>query len=130
MTRVLLYNITGEKLAKIQSAAGLLGLTLIEVPEDAFGNPIGYMLGHEGFRPSDSQELFSDEMLVMEELCSPLLDTLRAEGAPIALKAVVTDHNRTWSSAKLHAELLQEHEAMQRLRPKKAGSRHPHKKKK
>ncbi len=128
MTKVLLYNITGEKLAKIQSAAGLLGLTLIEVPEDAFGNPIGYMLGHEGFRPSDSQELFSDEMLVMEALCSPLLDHMRKNGAAVALKAVVTEQNSTWSAVALCRELRREHEAMRACASKK--SVHPHKKKK
>ena len=128
MTRVLLYNITGEKLTKIQTAAGLLGLVAIEVPEDAFGNPIGFMLGHEGFRPSDSQELFSDEMLVMETLCSPLLDFMRKNGVSVALKAVVTEQNSAWSAAALCRELRREHEAMRACASKK--SVHPHKKKK
>ena len=114
MTRVLLYNITGEKLTKIQTAAGLLWLVAIEVPEDAFGNPIGFMLGYEGFTPSDSPESFSEEMLVMETLCSPLLDFMRKNGASVALKAVVTEHNIAWSSARLHRELAAEHEAMSR----------------
>ena len=128
MTRVLLYNIAGEKLAKIQSAAGLLGLTLIEVPEDAFGNPIGYMLGYEGFTPSDNTEDFSEEMLVMETLCSPLLDYMRKNGAAVSLKAVVTEQNSAWSAAALSRELRREHEAMRAYASKK--SVHPHKKKK
>ncbi len=128
MTRVLLYNIAGEKLAKIQSAAGLLGLMPVEVPEDAFGNPIGYMLGYEGFAPSDSPEAFSEEMLVMETLCSPLLDFMRKNGAAVALKAVVTERNSAWSAAVLCRELRREHEAMRACAQKK--SAHPHKKKK
>jgi hypothetical protein len=128
MTRVLLYNITGEKLAKIQSAAGLLGLMPVEVPEDAFGNPIGYMLGYEGFAPSDSPEAFSEEMLVMETLSSPLLDSMRACGAMIALKAVVTEQNIAWSAADLCRELQREHEAMRACAAKKP--EHKHKKKK
>ena len=128
MTRVLLYNMTGEKLAKIQSAAGLLGLMLIEVPEDAFGNPVGYMLGYEGFTPSDSAESITDEMLVMETLCSPLLDYLRKNGAGVALKAVVTEQNSAWSAAALCRELRREHEAMRACAPKKPV--HTHKKRK
>ena len=128
MTRVLLYNITGEKLTKIQTAAGLLGLVAIEVPEDAFGNPIGFMLGYGGFTPSDSPESFSEEMLVMETLCSPLLDFMRKNGASVALKAVVTEQNSAWSAAALCRELRREHEAMRACASKK--SVHPHKKKK
>ena len=128
MTRVLLYNITGEKLAKIQSAAGLPGLMLIEVPEDAFGNPVGYMLGYEGFTPSDSAESITEEMLVMETLCSPLLDYLRKNGAGVALKAVVTEQNSAWSGAALCRELRREHEAMRACASKKPV--HSHKKKK
>ena len=128
MTRVLLYNITGEKLTKIQTAAGLLGLTPITVPEEDFAHPVGYVLGYEGFAPSDSPESFSEEMLVMETLCSPLLDYLRKSGAAVALKAVVTEQNSAWSAAALCRELRREHEAMRACASKK--SVHPHKKKK
>lgn len=128
MTRVLLYNITGEKLSKIQSAAGLLGLTPITVPEEDFAHPVGYVLGYEGFAPSDGREHFSEEMLVMETLCSPLLDFLRKSGAAVALKAVVTEQNAGWSGAALCGELRREHEAMRSFAAKKP--EHAHKKRK
>ena len=72
---------------------------------------------------------FAEEMLVMEALSSELLDAMRASGAAVSLKAVVTEHNVGWSAAQLCRELRREHEAMQRLRPK-SQNRHPHKKRK
>ena len=68
MARLLLYNIHGEKLEKIRTAAALLGITSIMVPEDAHAHPVGYLLGYEGFAPSDAAESFASEMLVMEAL--------------------------------------------------------------
>ena len=126
MSKVLLYNITGEKLAKILIAAMMLGHEVIEVPPESFGHPLGYLLGLEGFLPSDAADSFKDEMLVMETLSSPLLDALRAGGTPVALKAVVTEQNKTWSAAALCRELRREHEAMRAFAPKK--HIHPHKK--
>lgn len=128
MAKVLLYNIKGEKLMKIRSAAALLGIAAVEVPEDAQAHPIGCMMGYEGFALSDAEERFADEMLVMETLFSPLLDYMRKNGATVALKAVVTEQNKAWSGAALCRELQREHEAMRSLTPKKP--EHPHKKKK
>ena len=128
MARILLYNIHGEKLAKIRTAAALLGITPIVVPEDAHSHPVGYLLGYEGFAPSDAAEHIDDEMLVMESLFSPLLDYMRKSGATVALKAVVTEQNRAWSGAALCRELQREHEAMRSSVPKRPV--HPHKKRK
>ena len=128
MARILLYNIHGEKLAKIRTAAALLGITPIVVPEDAHSHPVGYLLGYEGFAPSDAAERIDDEMLVRESLFSPLLDYMRKSGATVALKAVVTEQNRAWSGAALCRELQREHEAMRSFAAKKQA--HPHKKKK
>lgn len=128
MVKVLLYNIHGEKLGKIRTAAALLGITAVEVPEDAFAHPVGYVLGYEGFEASDAAEPFGDEMLVMEALFSPLLDYMRKNGAAVALKAVVTEQNVGWSGAALCRELRREHEAMRSLTAKKP--EHTHKKKK
>ena len=56
---------------------------------------------------------------------SPLLDTLRREGVPVALKAVVTEQNKGWSAAALCRELRREHEAIRAQRT--AARNHPHK---
>lgn len=124
MSRVLLFNIHGEKLVKIRIAALRLGLDVIEVPPESFGHPLGFMLGLEGFAPSEAAESFEEEMLVMEALSSPLLDALRAGGAPVALKAVVTEQNIRWSAAALCRELRREHAAMRAYAPKKPVHQH------
>ena len=57
-------------------------------------------------------------MLLMHELSpvqfSGFLEALRRGRTPVALKAVVTEHNVNWSSAALCHELQREHEAMKR----------------
>ena len=127
MAKVLLYNIKdADKLMKIRIAALRAGLEAVEVAQEDFAHPVGWLLGLEGFSPTAGMEHFEDEMLVMQELSSPLLDMLRASGAPVALKAVVTEQNRNWSSAALCRELRREHEAMRACAAKKPV--HPHKK--
>lgn len=126
MNRVFLYNITGEKLETIRRAALWLGLAPVVVSPGDFGRPLGSLLDGEGSDSAGEEARFEDEMLVMEALSSPLLDALRREGAAVALKAVVTEQNRTWSSAALCRELRREHEAMRSQRAKI--HHHPHKK--
>ena len=129
MAKVLLYNIKdADKRMKIRIAVLRAGLEAVEVAEEDFAHPIGYLLQLEGFSPAEGEERFADEMLVMQELSSPLLDMLRAAGATVALKAVVTEQNKGWSSAALCRELKREHEAMKGFTPKK--SLHPHRKRK
>lgn len=123
MTRVLLYNIQNEeKLEKLRMIALRLGLAPVAVPREDYAHPLGYLLGREDFAPSETAEDFAEEMLVMEMLSSPLLDALRREGVPVALKAVVTEQNLKWSPAALCRELRREHEAMRAAAP----NRHIH----
>lgn len=127
MAKVLLFNIrNADKLMKIRIAALRAGQEAVEVAQEDFAHPVGWLLGLEGFSPAAGTEHFEDEMLVMQELSSPLLDMLRASGAPVALKAVVTEQNKAWSCAALCRELRREHEAMRACAAKKPV--HPHKK--
>jgi len=130
MTRILLYNIPAEKAGLIRIAAYRLGLSCVSVPPEDFGRALGDLLGLPGYAADSEAEPFADEMLVMEELSSGLLDELRRLGATVPLKAVVTEHNVSWSASRLCREVRAEHEAMQRLRPKAPQNRHPHKKRK
>ena len=43
-----------------------------------------------------------------------LLDKLRSTGQTVRLKAVVTEHNSSWSAVRLHRELLAEAAAMEK----------------
>ena len=119
MALVLLYNISDEKRQKIGFAAWKLGIQVRSVAPEDFSHPVGYLLGLEGFSPADAAgDAFGEEMLVMHQLSSPqfsaFLDALRRNRVPVALKAVATEHNVSWSSAALCRELRQEHEAMTR----------------
>ena len=126
MATVLLYNIKNpDKRMTIKRCLFRLGLPCRDVEPAAFGHPLGYLLGLEGYAPGESGESFEGEMLVMHNLnrlqFGALLDALRTSGAPVALKAVVTETNASWSSARLYQELEKEHRAMQ-----SAGKRKKH----
>ena len=124
MGKVLLYNLgEADKRMKIKLCLFRQGLACTDVAPESFGHPLGYLLGLEGFGPGEAEAPFADEMLVMYDLSSrqftALLDALRQQRVPVALKAVVTDSNIRWSSSRLYRELAAEHAAMQ----KKTGSK-------
>ena len=121
MARVLLYNIQSEeKGMKIRLAAFRLGIACQVVSPEDFAAPVGYLLGLTGYgRGEAAAASFSDEMLLMEGLrggqLNAFIDALRTARVPVALKAVVTEHNVGWSSLRLHEELCREHAAMQKV---------------
>ena len=79
-----------------------LGLRCRDVAPEEQGQPLGLLLGLEGFGPGESAAPFSEEMLVMHGLSparfNALLDALRREGLRVALEEVVTETNVAWSS--------------------------------
>lgn len=123
MANVLLYNLSDrDKAMKIKFQLYRLGITGREVDAADFGLPIGALLSLPGFAGAERApgEAFREEMLVMHELSpsqfSGLLEGLRAAGAGVALKAVVTETNAAWDSCRLHRELSAEHAAMSRMK--------------
>lgn len=117
MAKVLLYNFTqSERRMKIKFCLHRLGIGCVDVAPEEQGHPLGLLLGLDGFEPGEAPVPFTEEMLVMyalsREQFSSLLDALRRSGVPVALKAVVTETNITWSSERLHRELAAEHAAM------------------
>lgn len=124
MAKVFLYNIQEEKRGRLLAVLRRRGIPCREPAYREYGHPLGYLCGREGFAPAPDYTGpdFSDEMLLLEGLSShqlsALLDELRSQGAAVALKAIVTDTNAAWSSALLHAAILEEHRAMQALQTK------------
>lgn len=118
---VLLYNLSQKKRMAIRPLLLRLGIAWREVSREEYGLPIGSLLGLDGISLNTPEEgFFHEEMLIMHQL-SPaqfngLLQGLRLARAPIALKAVVTETNQSWSSLRLWRELSAEHEAMNRLK--------------
>ncbi len=117
MAKVLLFNIHGEKRLKILFLLIRLGLACREVSPAEQGKTIGELTETETNGVSAQHAVpkapFPDEMLVMDGLDAGqfhgLLDGLRRERIPVALKAVVTEQNLSWTAAELHDALLEEH---------------------
>ena len=134
MTNVLLYNISKDKLPKIQFILFKLGLRARQVSPAEYAQPIGYLAGLEGFIATEDApgESFTGEMLVMAGLSSAqfsgFLNALRQNRCTVALKAVLTETNAAWDSQRLHRELSAEHEALQKVKPKDAEKKSAHKK--
>ena len=121
MKGLLLYNISADKLKKIRVILLRLGLQGRVVTPEEFMLPVGQLAGLDGLSPAETaqegaEEAFREEMLVMCDLPSAVfsafLNALRQNRCTVALKAVLTQTNAGWSSARLHRELAAEHEAM------------------
>ena len=132
MAGILLFNIEGEKLARIRAVSSELGLECISVDAANHRRPLCELIGAcpneaNAAPASESAPAFEGEMLVMNALdessFGALLHCLRRDGASVALKAIVTEHNLLWTAAQLHEELKQEHERIaEMLRARKEGA--------
>ena len=118
MAKALLFNITGEKKKKLQFLLMQYGITAREAGPGDHAQPLGRLLGKKGaFPPPTLDAPFFDEMLVLDDLDPQqfhgLLNGMQMLQAPVTYKAVTTEHNLPWTPARLHRELVAEHEALQ-----------------
>ena len=130
MGELLLFNIQDpEKKTAIRLTALRLGLRCREILPERQGETLEALLTGAAANPAQQEgEAFTDELLLMHALSQvefhELLDTLRREGQSVRLKAVVTDHNRTWTARRLHRELCAEEQAMQRWKQQNRNKSH------
>lgn len=130
MGELLLFNIQDpEKKTAIRLTALRLGLRCREILPERQGETLEALLTGAAANPAQQEgEAFTDELLLMHALSQvefhELLDTLRREGQSVRLKAVVTDHNRTWTARRLHRELCAEEQAMQRWKQQNRNKTH------
>lgn len=120
---VLMYNCDGEKWAKLRQIFLMLRVRIRPVEADQYGLTLEDLLGRSEEKAPVEEE-FSDPMLVFcnlpHEKLDHLLTAMGRAGLPrIALKAMLTPTNRTWTSQQLWTELRREHEAMQAQRQQK-----------
>lgn len=120
MPQILLFNLSGKsKTQKLRFILVKLGIRARHVTKEEYGQSVGYLAGLEGFaeRPEAAAEDFSDEMMVLcgfnGNQISALSAALRRAGAPVSLKAVLTETNAGWTPAELHGELILEREALE-----------------
>ena len=120
---VLMYNCDDEQWAKLRQIVLMLRVRIRPVEADQYGLTLEDLLGRSEEK-SPVEEEFSDPMLVFcnlpHEKLDHLLTAMGRAGLPrIALKAMLTPTNRTWTSQQLWTELRREHEAMQAQRQQK-----------
>ena len=120
---VLMYNCDGEQWSKLRQIFLMLRVRIRPVEADQYGLTLEDLLGRSEEKATVEEE-FSDPMLVFcnlpHEKLDHLLTAMGRAGLPrIALKAMLTPTNRTWTSQQLWTELRREHEAMQAQRQQK-----------
>lgn len=118
MAKALLFNITGDKKKKLQFLMMQFGITAVEGRAGDCNRSLGKLLGREGQFPAPTMDAsFQDEMLVLDGLDAQqfhgLLNGMQMLQAQVIYKAISTEHNLPWTPARLHRELVAEHEALQ-----------------
>ena len=123
---VLCCNLSGDSLVRLRNICQSLQIAVRPVTPLEYHLPVGALAGIPIKKASEEGDALSmsESMLVMCHMLSPQLDaflqSLRVSGIPpIALKAVLTPSNVTWTFRTLYAELLGEHEAILRSQMKK-----------
>ena len=116
MATVLLYNIGGEKEAKIKLLCRKMYFDCRSVEKREYGAPLSDLLAGEGAEAP--YEDFDGEMLyiagIRGEMLNLFLDQLRRKKLSVPLKAIMTETNRGFTSAQLYRELCAEHEAIKK----------------
>ena len=118
---LLMYNLDNDKGTRRRLLCMKLHIRFRSVTPSEYGQPVGALAGFCPSEPDAPAPAFDDEMLVMVNfdggLLNRFLQQIRAAHIPpVALKAMLTPTNLTWSSARLHDEIRSEHEAMQQNR--------------
>ena len=118
-----MYNCNGEQWAKLRQIFLMLRVRIRPVEAHQYGLTLEDLLGRSEEKAPVEEEFF-DPMLVFcnlpHEKLDHLLTAMGRAGLPrIALKAMLTPTNRTWTSQQLWTELRREHEAMQAQRQQK-----------
>lgn len=116
---VYLYHIglNSQRGQEITQALGEISVQVKEIKEEQLGETLGYCLGLPGFSKNDSplaEEGFDQEVLVMKGFTRQSMDRMlkqfqRKGVPPVALKAVLTEHNSKWRCIDFFRELEREH---------------------
>ena len=120
---LLTYNLPEDHLRHLRFLCLRMGIVLRPVPPAEWGLPLSVLAGlteAEGERPVPEGTV-PGTMLVMcgfsGTMVNGLLSAMRQARLPaVALKAILTPSNAAWSSTFLHAQLLEEHQALQQGR--------------
>ena len=116
MAKVLLFNIESGKGIKIKNICRKLYIEYEDVEKERFGRTMGALLGLSSDPPSAEDADFGDELLYLADIdggmLSILLSQLRLKKVPVALKAVKTETNLSYTAYELWKEISAEREAL------------------
>lgn len=117
MATMLIYNMSGDRRAKMNMICMRHKIRIRPVAPEEFGLPLGALCGKTPAGDSAEVAPFEDEMIVMADFSVPLANAFlqswrQMKQAPIRLKAVLTPTNVSWNAAQLHAELTAEEAAI------------------
>lgn len=116
--KLLLYNLEKRKSIEIKNLCRKMNIEYSDVEKSDYGYKLGYLLGiSDDISKSESGD-FNEEMLLLVDFNNAILDLflslLRKKKCTVALKAVLTDTNRNFTSYELFSEISREHEAMKK----------------
>lgn len=119
--KVLYYNPEkSDKIRIVKSVLVRMGIRIRNIDADEVDQKVGYLAGLDGFVREEGQGKIApavpEEMMVLYGFDNSRLDgllrQLRKEKASVALKAVLTESNCSWSFRQLYEEIRAEHEMM------------------
>lgn len=96
-----------------------MGIRIRNLTPEQTGERVGALAGFPDFEQQEAAEhpVIPEKMLILHGFGNQRLQELlaglrKAKVPPIALKAMVTEHNVDWTLYELYRELLAEHEKM------------------
>ena len=117
MPTLLLYNLDNEKGNRLRMLAMRLRIRIQNVAPEEYGETLAALTGRAERAGVPCETPFSGEMLVFADFDNGLLNRFLTESRKahipaVALKAVLTPTNMSWTSVQLHEEIGKEHEAL------------------
>lgn len=114
--KLLCYNLTGDRARFVNALCAEMNIDMQMVDKSEYSKPLSELLGFD--TQADIKytgEGLTDEMLVLcfftQDMLKNFLTAFRQNGVkPVALKAMLTEHNFEWSSIELYNDLKKEHE--------------------
>lgn len=116
MPQVFLYNLDRQKSIKIKNLCRKMNIGTRDIAPEQYGVRLSALLGLSDDLSAQEGAAFEDEMLYFVDFngawLNILLDQLRRQKTPVALKAVMTEANVEMTSFELYRELKAEHAAL------------------
>ena len=128
--QVLFYQFKDEdKLALARKTLNKLGISSRVLPDEAWCEKVGYLLGEKGFKSAaapaaEDTFVFPHEVMILQTIRNKRLDevlmALKEAGVPhIRFKSVVTPFNMLWTLQRLCMTIQKEHAFMLQQEAKK-----------